>query len=81
MVSSTPRPHFTSGKDPLPILKEAGWAPGVVWTGGKSRPQRDSIPDRPVRSSVAIVTELPGPLTVITTICYSTPNKFVMWSV
>ena len=24
--------------------------PGPVWTGGKSRPHRDSIPDRPARS-------------------------------
>jgi hypothetical protein len=31
-------------------LQKAGWAPGPVWTGGKSRPQRDSIPDRPARS-------------------------------
>ena len=23
--------------------------PGPVWTGGKSRPHRDSIPDRPAR--------------------------------
>ena len=60
MVSSTPRPHFTPGKDPVPILQEAGWAPGPVCTGGKSRPHRDSIPDRPARSSVAIPTELPG---------------------
>ena len=52
MVSSTPRPHFTPGKDPVPILQEAGWAPGPVWTGGKSRPHRDSIPDRPVRSQL-----------------------------
>ena len=35
------------GKDPVPILQEAGWAPGPVWTGGKSRPHRDSIPERP----------------------------------
>ena len=63
MVSSTPRPHFTPGKDPVPNLQEAGWAPGPVWTGGKSRPHRDSIPDRPARSSVAIPTELPGPHT------------------
>jgi len=49
MVSSTPRPHFTPGKDPVPIVQEAGWAPGPVWTGGKSRPHRDSIPDRPAR--------------------------------
>jgi hypothetical protein len=31
-----PRPsHFILGKDPVPILKEAGWAPGPVWTGVK----------------------------------------------
>jgi len=47
---STPRPHFTSGEDPVPIVQEAGWAPGTVWTGGISRPQRDSIPDRPAQS-------------------------------
>ena len=62
VVSSTPRPHFTPGKGPVPILKESEWAAGPVWTGGKSRPHRDSIPDRPTRSSVAIPTELPGPL-------------------
>ena len=50
VVSSTPRPHFTPRKDPVPILQEARWAPGPVWTGGKSRPQRDSIPDRPACS-------------------------------
>ena len=49
VVSSTPRPHFSPGKDPVPILQEAGWAPGSVWTGGKSRPHRDSIPDLPAR--------------------------------
>ena len=54
-AASTPR------KDLVPIVQEAGWAPGPVWTGGKSRPHRDSIPDRPARSSIAIPTELPGP--------------------
>ena len=52
VVSSTPRPHFTPGRDPVHILQEAGWAPGPVWTGGKSRPHRDSIPDRPARSQL-----------------------------
>ena len=50
VVSSTPRLHFTPGKDPVPILQETAWAPGPVWTCGKSRPHRDSIPERPVRS-------------------------------
>jgi len=40
----------TPGKDPVPILQEAGWAPGLVWTGRKSRPDWDSNPDRPARS-------------------------------
>ena len=43
VVSSTPRPHFTPGEDPVPIVQEAGWAPGPVWTGRKSRSHRDSI--------------------------------------
>ena len=47
MVSSTTRPHFTVGKDPVPIVQEAGWAPGPVWTGGKIRPHRVSIADHP----------------------------------
>jgi len=50
VVSSTPWPHFTPGKEPVPIVQEAGWAPGPVWTGGKSRPHRNSIPDPPARS-------------------------------
>jgi len=61
VVSSTLRPHFTPGKDPVPILQEARWAPGPVWTDGKSRPHRDSIPDCPAGRSVAVPTELPGP--------------------
>jgi len=60
---SAARPGRTlpAGKDPVPIAQEAGWAPGLVWTGGKSRRHRDSIPDRPACISVAIPTELPGP--------------------
>jgi len=50
VISSTPQSHFTLRKDPVPILQDAGWAPGPVWTGGKSRLHRDAIPDRPDRS-------------------------------
>ena len=59
--AARPSRSLPPGKDPVPILQEAGWAPGLVWMGGKSRPHRDSIPDRPARGSVAIPTELPGP--------------------
>ena len=38
------------GKDPVPIVQEAGWAPGPVWTCGKSRPTAIRSPDRPARS-------------------------------
>jgi len=65
VVSSTTRLYFTPGKDPVPILQEARWAPGPVWMSGKSRPHRVSIPYSQARSSVAIPTELPGPLFMI----------------
>ena len=57
-----PRPVFTPGKDPVPIVQMAGWAPGPVWTGAENHgPIGIRSLDRPVRSSVAIPTELPGP--------------------
>jgi hypothetical protein len=27
---------FTPGKDPVPIVQEAGWAPEPVWTGAEN---------------------------------------------
>ena len=35
-VSVTPWPPFTPGKNPVPIVQEAGWAPGPVWTGAEN---------------------------------------------
>jgi len=35
-INVTPRPLFTPGKDPVPIVQEAGWAPGPVWTGAEN---------------------------------------------
>jgi hypothetical protein len=31
-----PRPLFTSGEEQVPIVQEAGWAPGPVWTGAEN---------------------------------------------
>jgi len=60
-VSLTPWPLFTPRKDTVVIVQEAGWAPGLVWTGAENlAPTRIRSLDRPVRSSVAIPTELPG---------------------
>jgi len=64
-VSSTPRPHFTPGKDLVPILQGAGWAPGPVWTSGKSRPHRDSIPNRPARNLSLYRLSYPAHVTVL----------------
>jgi len=64
VVSSTPRPQFTTRKDTVPILQEAGWAPGPVWTGGNSRPYRDSVPDLPARSQSLYRLSYRGPALV-----------------
>ena len=51
---STPRlGRFTSGKDPVPIVQDAGWAPKAGLNGCvKSRPPPTGIrsPDQPARS-------------------------------
>jgi len=50
-VSVTPWPLFTPGKDPIPIIKEAWWAPGSVWTGAENlAPTGIRSPDRPAHS-------------------------------
>ena len=36
VVSSTPRPLVTPEKDLVPIVQEAGWAPGPVWRGAEN---------------------------------------------
>jgi len=48
---STPGPGcFTPGKDPVPIVWEAGWAPGPVWTGAENLARTGiRFPDRPAR--------------------------------
>ena len=36
---------FTPGKNPVPVVQEAGWAPGLVWMGVENlAPHRDLIP-------------------------------------
>ena len=31
-----PAALYPPGKDPVPIVQEAGWAPGPVWTGAEN---------------------------------------------
>ena len=49
-VSLTPRPLFTPGKAPVPIVQETVWAPGPVWTGAENlAPTGIRSPGRPAR--------------------------------
>jgi hypothetical protein len=44
-VSITPRPQHNPGKDPVPIVQEAGWVSGPVRTGVENLAiHQDSIP-------------------------------------
>ena len=46
-----PQTLFTPGKDPVPIVEEAGWAPGPVWTGAENLAHTGiQSPDCPARS-------------------------------
>ena len=41
--------RFTPWQDPVPIVQEAGWASGPVWTGAENLAFfRDSIPGRSI---------------------------------
>jgi hypothetical protein len=49
--SVTPRPLYTSGKDPIPAVQEDGWASGPVWSGAENlAPTGIRSPGRPARS-------------------------------
>jgi hypothetical protein len=52
VASITPRPPFTPGKDPVPIVQEAGWAPEQVWIGAENLapPEFDPRTFQPVAS-------------------------------
>jgi len=57
-----PRPLFTPGKDPVPIVQEAGWAPGPVSTGAENlAPTRIRSPDHPARSQSLYRLHYPAP--------------------
>jgi hypothetical protein len=59
---SAPRPgRFTPGKNPVPIVQEAGWTPGPVWTCVKNlAPTGIRSPDRPARSQSLYSLSYPG---------------------
>jgi hypothetical protein len=60
---SAPRPGcFTPRKDPVPIVQEAGWAPGPVWTVAKNlAPTEIRSPDHSARIQSLYRLSYPGP--------------------
>ena len=60
---STSHPgRFTPGKDPVPIVQEAGWAPGLVWTRAENlAPNEIRSPDRPARGESLYRLSYAGP--------------------
>jgi hypothetical protein len=55
---------FTPGKDSVPILQEAGWAPGPVWIGAENLTSTGILsPDRPAPSESLYPVSYPGPST------------------
>jgi hypothetical protein len=60
---SAPLPgRFIPGKGPVPILQEAGWAPGTVWEGAENlAPTGIRSPDRPARSESLYRLSYPSP--------------------
>ena len=50
MVNTMPQP-LNAGKDLVPIVQEAGWALGSIWTGAENlAPTRIQSPDCPAHS-------------------------------
>ena len=62
VVNATPRPLYPPRKDQVPIVQEAGWAPGPVWTGAENlAPTGIRSPDRPARSESLYLLGYLGP--------------------
>jgi hypothetical protein len=55
--------HFTPGKDPVHIVQEAGWDPGLVWMSAKNlAPTGIRSLERPAHSQSPYELGYPGPL-------------------
>jgi hypothetical protein len=51
VVSITPLPLSTPGKDAVPVVQEARWVSGPIWTGAENlAPTGIRSPHRPARS-------------------------------
>ena len=61
-----PQPLFTTEKDTVPIVQEAGWAPGPVWIGAENLATTGiRSPDRPARSQSLYRLRYPAHITPV----------------
>jgi hypothetical protein len=61
VVNATPQPLHAWERDPVPILQEAGWAPGPVWMVAEIHaPTRIPSPDRPAHRESLYRLHYPG---------------------
>jgi hypothetical protein len=81
VVNSTPQPHFAAGKDPVPIVQEAGWDPGQVWTvENLAPPGFDSRTVQPVVSRYSDWATRPA-VAIYTTMFLITKDPVCLWNV
>jgi len=60
-VNATPRAFYLMGRDLIPIVEEAEWDPGLVWTGAESLALTGiRSPDRPAYSNFLDCLKLTG---------------------
>ena len=78
VVNTTPRQIYPRETDPVPIVQEAGWAPGPVWMNAENfAPTGIRSPDRPARSESLYRLSYPGPFPVL--IVNKNPSNFVCY--
>jgi hypothetical protein len=62
VVNASPLTLYLEERDLVPIVREAGWDPGLVWTDEENlSPHRIRSPDRPAHRDFVIPTELSRP--------------------
>jgi hypothetical protein len=66
--ATRPGRSLPPGKDPVPVVQKAGWAPGPVWTGAESLDPPPGYDPRTFQSVVSSYTD------------WATgPKKLIIW--
>jgi len=77
-VSVTPRPLFTPGKDPVPIVQEAEWAPGPVWTGAENLAPHREFDPRTVQPVASRYTDYATRTTSVANVAYKYLSDYIL---